>query len=134
MELLTILCCVCRWVQGHIHSFGGDPDSVTIFGESAGGASVEYHVLSPHSIGKLEWCSKFIIKENSHLYIYMNRSFSSGNKPVGIIYVSLGQHPRYSFENFRGAFQLLCRIIKRNIGLLAIQRRKRVSRSRKYYD
>lgn len=40
-----------KWVQGHIHSFGGDPDSVTIFGESAGGASVEYHVLSPHSIG-----------------------------------------------------------------------------------
>ena len=29
-----------RWTQKHIHNFGGDPDSVTIFGESAGGVSV----------------------------------------------------------------------------------------------
>ncbi|KAG6902336.1 hypothetical protein C0995_001373 [Termitomyces sp. Mi166 len=29
-----------EWVQRHIRQFGGDPDSVTIYGESAGGASV----------------------------------------------------------------------------------------------
>nr|XP_027226599.1 liver carboxylesterase 2-like [Penaeus vannamei] len=38
-----------RWVQENIHSFGGDADRVTIFGESAGGASVHLHVLSPMS-------------------------------------------------------------------------------------
>ncbi|XP_031345688.1 venom carboxylesterase-6-like [Photinus pyralis] len=40
-----------RWVKDNIRSFGGNPDSVTIFGNSAGGASVYYHVLSPLSKG-----------------------------------------------------------------------------------
>ncbi|CAO2610079.1 Acylcarnitine hydrolase [Lemmus lemmus] len=40
-----------RWVQQNIAYFGGNPDQVTIFGESAGGTSVSSHVVSPMSKG-----------------------------------------------------------------------------------
>ncbi|XP_017783909.1 PREDICTED: venom carboxylesterase-6-like isoform X2 [Nicrophorus vespilloides] len=40
-----------RWVQEHIQYFGGDPTQVTIFGESAGGASTHFHVISSLSKG-----------------------------------------------------------------------------------
>ncbi|XP_042894424.1 juvenile hormone esterase-like [Penaeus japonicus] len=40
-----------HWVQDNIHHFGGDAARVTIFGESAGGASVNMHMLSPKSKG-----------------------------------------------------------------------------------
>ncbi|KAB7502074.1 Venom carboxylesterase-6 [Armadillidium nasatum] len=40
-----------KWVKENIESFGGDSNSITIFGVSAGGASVHYQVLSPGSKG-----------------------------------------------------------------------------------
>ncbi|KAK7575720.1 hypothetical protein V9T40_012006 [Parthenolecanium corni] len=40
-----------QWVQRNIINFGGNPNSVTISGCSAGGASVHYHFLSPQSEG-----------------------------------------------------------------------------------
>ena len=35
-----------EWIQRHISKFGGDPEQVTIDGESAGGASVMMHIVA----------------------------------------------------------------------------------------
>ncbi|CAH2039797.1 unnamed protein product, partial [Iphiclides podalirius] len=40
-----------EWVQDNISAFGGDKSNVTIFGISAGAASVEYHIVSEKSKG-----------------------------------------------------------------------------------
>lgn len=40
-----------KWVKANISAFGGDANNITIFGESAGSASVHYHILSSQSTG-----------------------------------------------------------------------------------
>ncbi|KAH9368407.1 hypothetical protein HPB48_012663 [Haemaphysalis longicornis] len=40
-----------KWVKENIGDFGGDPDDVTLAGESAGGIAIGLHAASPHSRG-----------------------------------------------------------------------------------
>ncbi|XP_059468276.1 esterase FE4-like [Neocloeon triangulifer] len=53
---------VLKWVQENIRYFGGNPKLVTIFGESAGAASVHYLLVSPLAKGLF---SKAIVQSGS---------------------------------------------------------------------
>lgn len=41
-----------HWVKENIEKFHGDPERVTLFGQSAGSMSVLLHMMSPLSTGK----------------------------------------------------------------------------------
>lgn len=40
-----------RWTKTNIAAFGGDPNSITVFGQSAGGVSTIMHMASPYASG-----------------------------------------------------------------------------------
>jgi para-nitrobenzyl esterase len=43
-----------QWVQNHIAAFGGDPERVTVFGESAGATNIAYLMSSPLARGHFQ--------------------------------------------------------------------------------
>lgn len=43
-----------EWIQENIEAFGGDPDNVTVFGQSGGGAKVLALMTSPYAKGLFE--------------------------------------------------------------------------------
>ncbi len=36
-----------RWIKDNISSFGGNPDKITLMGQSAGAMSVDIHLSNP---------------------------------------------------------------------------------------
>lgn len=72
-----------RWIKKNIAQFGGDPNKVTIFGESAGAACVHYLILSPLSQGLFQ---QAILQSGSALNqwaladrsVLIDRAFSLG--------------------------------------------------------
>lgn len=64
-----------EWVKNNIDAFGGDPNNVTIFGESAGGHSVVANIMSPLSKGLF---NKAII--SSGTYNLDQRTVEEANK------------------------------------------------------
>lgn len=71
------------WIRENIQKFGGDLDNVTLFGQSAGAASVTYHMLSDMSKGLFHkaiaqsgWC----IQDWTMGYDAVDRAFRVGKE------------------------------------------------------
>ncbi|KAH0819041.1 hypothetical protein GEV33_003750 [Tenebrio molitor] len=81
-----------KWVHENIQLFGGDPEKITIVGESAGGASVSHHLLNKNSEGLFRaaimesgtainpWSLQRNAKQNAFSFgAVLNSTFSSVN-------------------------------------------------------
>lgn len=67
-----------RWVRENATAFGGDPDNVTVFGESAGGASVLYLLTSPKTDGLFD---KAIIQSGGGFQVSRHLDQRRGGRP-----------------------------------------------------
>lgn len=67
-----------RWVRQNIGAFGGDAGNVTVFGESAGGASVLHLLTSPKAEGLFD---KAIIQSGGGLQIDRHLTETRGARP-----------------------------------------------------
>jgi len=82
------------WVQRNIAAFGGDPDNVTLFGHSAGGASVIAQILSPKTEGYF------------HKAIVMSGGGIPSAVPIEPIPLSAMEQAGLDFQKFLGCENL----------------------------
>ncbi len=71
-----------QWVQRNIGSFGGDPFRVTIFGESAGGLSVQTQLASPGAAGLFQ---RAIVESGAYSLVQQGLAAAEG---AGVAYAA----------------------------------------------
>ncbi|KAI2474087.1 esterase B1-like [Diabrotica virgifera virgifera] len=92
-----------KWIQKHIANFGGDPNNVTIFGESAGSASVHFLLVSPLTKGLFH---KAIMQSGCAF-----NPWAKGRRNFAVISKAMG----YKDVDEKTLFQKLCRASTRSL-------------------
>jgi para-nitrobenzyl esterase len=73
-----------QWVQRNIGAFGGGPSKVTIFGESAGGSSVQMLLASPRpTVSSRRLSSSTGGRDNAHSRQFLEADTKPGDSPSG---------------------------------------------------
>ena len=68
-----------EWVKRNIAAFGGDPDNITIGGQSAGGGSVMYQLTAPRNEGLFK---KAVVLSGIFASIYKNTNIPGSGKTL----------------------------------------------------
>lgn len=68
-----------QWVRHNIAAFGGDPDNITIGGQSAGGGSVMHQLTSPQNEGLFQ---KAIVQSGIFTGVYKNHRIPGSGKAL----------------------------------------------------
>lgn len=83
-----------KWIHDNIRAFGGDPERITLMGQSAGAMSVQHHCLSPLSRGLLSsavMTSGGGIPETFGNYYCMEETWEFWKKVMSSLGNSLGE-------------------------------------------
>lgn len=87
------------WVRNNIAAFGGDPDNITIGGQSGGTAKTGALARCPKAVGKV----KRVINQSSLNWTGTNATLAQGEQE-GLAYIqALGFQPNASLEELRAA-------------------------------
>lgn len=68
-----------EWVKRNIHAFGGDPDNITIGGQSAGGGSVMHQLTAPQNEGLF---NKAVVLSGIFAGVYQNQGIPGSGKTL----------------------------------------------------
>ncbi|XP_037574776.1 acetylcholinesterase-like [Dermacentor silvarum] len=75
-----------QWIQRNIAAFGGDPDLVTVVGQSSGAMAIHLHMMSPFSVGLFRRAFFMSGTETTNPYVdSVYESMTTGNSVAEIL-------------------------------------------------